>query len=61
MAGGVKSRRVGRVCGADVNARLVTQNSVCYIYTSSAPDDGCKSPKYVELRNINKITLVASH
>ena len=42
MDGGLESRCVGRVCGADV---AVHGNP-----TSNAPDDGRMYPKHVELR-----------
>ena len=40
MGGGLESRCVGRVYGADGALHS----------TSSAPDDGCMYPKHVELR-----------
>ena len=42
MDGGLESRCVGRVCGADV--------VICCNPTSNAPDDGHMYPKHVELR-----------
>jgi len=47
MGGGLESRCVGRVCGADgaVARHHPHRNS-----TADAPDDGCMYPKHVELR-----------
>jgi hypothetical protein len=39
MGGGVKSRRVGRVCGADVTARLSRA-------VTSAPPETCRADKH---------------
>jgi len=56
MGGGLASRCVGRVYGADgaVQSRHPSKNSVQKtIYcntTSNAPDDGRINPKHVELR-----------
>jgi len=49
MGGGLESRCVGRVYGAD--------GAVCNL-RSNAPDDGRMSPKHVELRIHKKITLL---
>jgi hypothetical protein len=53
IGGGLESRCVGRVCGADV-ATATSKNSVqkiiCCNSTSDAPDDGRIYPKHVELR-----------
>ena len=46
MGGGLKSRCVGRVCGADG----VVQKTICCNSTSNAPDDGRMHPKHVEVR-----------
>jgi hypothetical protein len=48
MGGGLESRRIGRVCGADVAVRLAA--TICCNSTSNAPDDGRMYPKHVELR-----------
>ena len=56
MGGGLESRCVGRVYGADgvVQDNHPSKNSVqktiCCNSTSNAPDDGRIYPKYVELR-----------
>ena len=58
MGGGLESRCVGRVGGADVavhgNIRKPSKNSVqktiCCNSTCNAPDDGRMYPKHVELR-----------
>jgi len=59
MGGGLESRCVGRVCGADGAAHgsqnhHLTENSVqktiCCNSTSNAPDDGRIYPKHGELR-----------
>ena len=44
MGGGLESRCVGRVYGADGAVH------VCCNLTSNAPDDGRTYPKHVELR-----------
>jgi len=46
MGGGLESRCVGRVCGADG----AVQKTICSNSTSNAPDDRLKYPKHVELR-----------
>ena len=48
MGGGLESRCVGRVYGADGALRL--QKTICCNSTSNAPDDGRMYPKQVELR-----------
>jgi len=55
MGGGLESRCVGRVYGADGDVRHhPPKNSVpktiCFNSTSNAPDDGRMYPKHVELR-----------
>ena len=60
MGGGLESRCVGRVYGADGNVRLAPQDhhpsknsvqiTICCNSTSNAPDDGRMYPKHVELR-----------
>ena len=56
MGGGLESRCVGRVYGADgaVHHPHCTKNSVqktiCCNSTYNAPDDGRVCPKHVELR-----------
>ena len=53
MDGGLESRCVGCVYGADgaVHGTIRTlQKSVCCNSTSNAPDFGRKYPKHVELR-----------
>jgi len=49
MGGGLESRCVGRVCGAD-GARHSVQETICCNPTSNAPDNGSMYPKLVELR-----------
>jgi len=46
MGGGLESRCVGRVYGADV----ARQKTICCNSTSYVPDDGHMYPKHVELR-----------
>jgi hypothetical protein len=46
MGGGLDSRCVGRVYGADG----AVQKTICCNSTSNAPDDGRMYPKHVELR-----------
>ena len=46
MGGGLESRFVGRVYGADV----AVKKTVCCNSTSNAPDDERMYPKHVELR-----------
>ena len=48
MGGGLESRCVGRVYGADCAVRL--SRCICCNLASSAPDDGRMYPKHVELR-----------
>jgi len=62
VGGGLESRCVGRVCGADGAVRLnrgsedhhppknSVQKTVCCNSTSNTPDDGRMYPKHVELR-----------
>jgi len=66
MGGGLESRCVGRVCGADGAVRRThdirsgfqdhhpsknsVQKTVCCNSTSNASDDGRMYPKHVELR-----------
>ena len=62
MGGGLESRCVGRVCGADGAehgtirpqdhhpSKTSVQKTVCYNSTSNAPDGGRVYPKHVELR-----------
>ena len=61
MGGGLESRCVGRVYGADVadlhsasqdhhSSRNSVQKTICCNSTSNAPDDGRIYPKQVELR-----------
>jgi len=54
MGGGLESRCVGRVYGADGAVRFASKNSVqktiCCNSTSDAHDDGRMYPKHVELR-----------
>jgi len=47
MGGGLESRCVGRVYGAD---GAVRQKTICCNSTSNIPDDGRMCPKHVELR-----------
>ena len=68
--GGLGSRCVGRVYGADGAVRQRPHHTHdlrsgsqdhhpstnCCNSTSNAPDDGRMPPKHVELKNINKIT-----
>jgi len=49
MGGGLESRCVGRVYGAD-GAVPTVQKTICCNSTSNAPDDGSMYPKHVELR-----------
>ena len=56
MGGGLESRCVGRVCGADVAvsqdhhpSKKSVQKTICCNSTSNAPDDGRMYPKHVEL------------
>ena len=65
VGGGLESRCVGRVYGADgVEDHYPNKNSVqktiCCNLTSNAPDDGRMCPKYVELRTHQYNYLVAS-
>ena len=53
MGGGLESRCVGRVCGADGAVHSNIRKSA-----SNAPDDGRMYPKHVEIQYINKITLL---
>jgi len=46
MGGGLESRCVGRVYGADG----AVHGTICCNSTSNAPDDGRMYPKHVELR-----------
>jgi len=48
MGGGLESRCVGRVYGAEGAVRL----AICCNLTSSAPDDGRMRPKHVELKKL---------
>jgi len=63
MGGGLESRCVGRVYGADGAVRVArsgfqdhnpsknsVQKTICCNSTSNAPDDGHMYPKHVELR-----------
>ena len=50
IGGGLESRCVGRVYGADGAARQHPQKTICCNSTSDAPDDGRIYPKHVELR-----------
>ena len=53
MGGGLESRCVGRVCGADgavPSHQNSVQKTICCNSTSNAPDDGRMYPKHVELR-----------
>jgi len=58
IGGGPESRRVGRVCGADLHSssqdhhpsKNSVQKTICCDSTSNAPDDGRVYPKHVELR-----------
>ena len=49
MGGGLESRCVGRVYGAD-GARYHPQKTICSNSTSNNPDDGRIYPKHLELR-----------
>jgi len=67
MGGGLESRCVGRVCGADGAvsrdhhpSKTSVQKTICCNSTSSAPDDGRMYLKHVELRIHLKNYLVAS-
>jgi len=46
MGGGLESRCIGRVYGADG----AVQKTISCNTTSNAPDDGCLYPKHVDLR-----------
>jgi len=51
--GGLESRCVGRVYGADgaVHSTIrIVHSTICCNSTSNAPDDGRMYPKHVELR-----------
>ena len=56
MGGGLESRCVGRVCGADgavhrtIPSKNSVQKTVCCNSASNALDDGRMYPKHVELR-----------
>jgi len=58
MGGGLESRCVGRVYGADLHSgsqdhhpsKNSVQKTICCNSTSSAPDDGRIYPRHVELR-----------
>ena len=56
MGGGLESRCVGRVCGADGGcqdhhpSKNSVQKTIRCNSTSNAPDDGRIYPKHVELR-----------
>ena len=63
MGGGLESRCVGRVCGADGAAHDLrngsqdhhpsknwVQKTICCNSTYNAPDDGRMNPKHVDLR-----------
>jgi len=53
MGGGLESRCVRRVYGADGAVRhnpYQLQKTICCNSTSNAPDDGLMYPKHVELR-----------
>jgi len=50
MGGGLESRCVGRVYGADGAVRHSVQKTKCCNSTSNATDDGRIYPKHVELR-----------
>ena len=53
MGGGLESRCVGRVYGADGPvhpSKNSVQKTICCNSTSNAPDDGRMYPKHVELR-----------
>ena len=55
MGGGLESRCVGHVYGADGASRHhpsknLVQKTICCNSTSNAPDDGRMRPKHVELR-----------
>ena len=48
MGGGLESRCVGCVYGAD--GAVQSQKTICCNTTSNAPDNGRMYPKHVELR-----------
>ena len=56
MGGGLESRCIGSVYGADGAGRwhhphrTQRQKTICHNSTSNAPDDGRMYPKHVELR-----------
>ena len=50
IGGGLESRCIGRVHGADGVARHSVQKTICCNSTSNAPDDGRMYPKHVEIR-----------
>jgi len=53
MGGGLESRCVGRVCGADGAVRVTRHyphRTICSNSTSNAPDGGRMHLKHVELR-----------
>ena len=73
MGGGLDSRCVGRVCGADHLHRThdlrgesqdhhpstnSVQKTICCNLTSNAPADGRMRPKHVELKKLQYITLL---
>ena len=50
MGGGLESRCVGRVYGANGAMRHRPQKTICCNSTSNVPDDWLMRPKHVELR-----------
>ena len=51
MGGGLESRCVGRLCGADgaLPSKNSVQKTICCKSTSNTPDDGRMYPKHVAL------------
>ena len=58
MGGGLESRCVGRVYGADGVMRHHSHPTTTTYSTSNASDDGCMYPKHFELRIYQKIILL---
>ena len=61
MGGGLESRCVGRVYGADGVVAPSTnsvQKTICCNSTSNAPDDGCMRSNMYSYEYFNKITLL---
>ena len=51
MGGGLDSRCLGPVYGADgISSKTSVQKTICCYSTTNAPDDGRMLPKQVELR-----------